>query len=306
MQPQRHDVLLEARSNCADRLRCQTQSAYVSRMPFPRRSRYGQRLSTKQLFSLAKSCPHQPTSHIPGTGTWTSTCHAGSQTVRSSRLPASWTLGWYSYCRQAPICWAVCVAKASVGSRSDIWACCSPCALLSILTCVAAQSGATLDGLAATLAKPLRCLWLSQQSRIWLNQIADVSDLPFTPIVLVSASDPAAAGMHRSLREPSLSRLLRRWDLWCSDCQSQLYLTCAQPSARASRHQWRGNACSVSALGGQPWCRRVPDSICLCCQALRPCHSTVQADISPMRRPLPGDMQAVYVADVGHAVPWLP
>ena len=69
--------------------------------------------------------------------------------------------------------------------------------------CGAVQSGAQLEGLAATLAKPLRCLWVSQQSRIWLNQVADLRDLPFTPLVLVSASDPAASHAHHTLGEPA-------------------------------------------------------------------------------------------------------
>ena len=69
-----------------------------------------------------------------------------------------------------------------------------------ILAC-AAQSGARLDGLAATLIKPLRCLWVSQHSRIWLNQVTEARELPFTPIILASASDPSAAQTHRSLRE---------------------------------------------------------------------------------------------------------
>lgn len=55
------------------------------------------------------------------------------------------------------------------------------------------QMGMDLSELAARLTKPLRCLWVSQQSRIWLNQVATPEELDFTPLVLVSASDPAAA-----------------------------------------------------------------------------------------------------------------
>lgn len=41
------------------------------------------------------------------------------------------------------------------------------------------------------LDKPLRPIWLSQDSRMWLNAMADHTDLPFTPLYLVSASKSA-------------------------------------------------------------------------------------------------------------------
>jgi hypothetical protein len=44
----------------------------------------------------------------------------------------------------------------------------------------------------AVLHKPLRPLWVSQASQIWTNQVAHPSDLPFTPLLLVSASQPHA------------------------------------------------------------------------------------------------------------------
>ncbi len=57
-------------------------------------------------------------------------------------------------------------------------------------TCM--QVGADLSALLGTLCKPLRCIWLSQESRIWTDQVVDTSQLSFTPLVLVSASLPNA------------------------------------------------------------------------------------------------------------------
>lgn len=50
--------------------------------------------------------------------------------------------------------------------------------------------GGDVGRLAAVLDKPLRPIWLSQESRMWLNEMADNADLPFTPLYLVSASKP--------------------------------------------------------------------------------------------------------------------
>lgn len=54
------------------------------------------------------------------------------------------------------------------------------------------QVGADLGSLSQTLLRPLRPLWISQNSLIWLNEVADPADLPFTPLYLVSASAPNA------------------------------------------------------------------------------------------------------------------
>lgn len=54
------------------------------------------------------------------------------------------------------------------------------------------QVGADVAGLAAVLKKPLRPLWVSQRSHIWLNEVAHPADLPFTPLILISASLPDA------------------------------------------------------------------------------------------------------------------
>ncbi len=52
------------------------------------------------------------------------------------------------------------------------------------------EVGADVRSLAAVLTKPLRPLWVSQASTIWVNQVAQPEELPFTPLVLVSASQP--------------------------------------------------------------------------------------------------------------------
>ncbi|KXZ52061.1 hypothetical protein GPECTOR_10g1084 [Gonium pectorale] len=50
--------------------------------------------------------------------------------------------------------------------------------------------GADVEGLAKHLRKPLRPLWISQSSTIWVDQVAQPDQLPFTPLYLISASQP--------------------------------------------------------------------------------------------------------------------
>lgn len=59
-------------------------------------------------------------------------------------------------------------------------------------------SGADLTPLASALRKPLRTLWISQKTVIWLNEVADVASWDFTPIVLVSASQPGTCTQRMS------------------------------------------------------------------------------------------------------------
>lgn len=54
------------------------------------------------------------------------------------------------------------------------------------------ETGADLAPLVASLKKPLQPLWISQKSLIWLNEVPDASDWPFTPLILVSASVPTS------------------------------------------------------------------------------------------------------------------
>jgi tRNA A64-2'-O-ribosylphosphate transferase len=49
-------------------------------------------------------------------------------------------------------------------------------------------SGADITSLTSSLKKPLRPLWVSQKTVIWLNEVPDPDTLDFTPIILVSSS----------------------------------------------------------------------------------------------------------------------
>ncbi|XP_050219832.1 uncharacterized protein C3F10.06c [Mercurialis annua] len=50
------------------------------------------------------------------------------------------------------------------------------------------DSGADIASIASCLKKPLRPLWISQKTVIWLNEVPDHDSWDFTPIILVNAS----------------------------------------------------------------------------------------------------------------------
>ena len=52
------------------------------------------------------------------------------------------------------------------------------------------QAGIAIDRLAEAAKKPFRPLWISQNSRIWLNEVPCLDDYEFTPLILISASLP--------------------------------------------------------------------------------------------------------------------
>ena len=56
--------------------------------------------------------------------------------------------------------------------------------------CYNVQTGLAVDKVAGILQKPLRPLWVSQNSRMWLNEIPAAGELEFVPLLLVSASTP--------------------------------------------------------------------------------------------------------------------
>lgn len=62
-------------------------------------------------------------------------------------------------------------------------------------------SGADIASLASCLKKPLRPLWISQKTVIWLNEVPDHDSWDFTPIILVSASSSSALIQHKSVSE---------------------------------------------------------------------------------------------------------
>ena len=49
-------------------------------------------------------------------------------------------------------------------------------------------SGADIASIALALRKPLRPLWISQKTVIWLNEVPEYDSWDFTPIILVSTS----------------------------------------------------------------------------------------------------------------------
>ncbi|CAK9326670.1 unnamed protein product [Citrullus colocynthis] len=61
--------------------------------------------------------------------------------------------------------------------------------------------GADVATLASILRKPLRPLWISQRSVIWLNEVPDHDSWDFTPIILVSASFSTGVVQQRTTTE---------------------------------------------------------------------------------------------------------
>ncbi|CAN0901476.1 Uncharacterized protein C3F10.06c [Linum grandiflorum] len=63
------------------------------------------------------------------------------------------------------------------------------------------SSGADIASLASCLKKPLRPLWISQKTVIWLNEVPDHNSWDFTAIILVSASSQTGVFQHRTTSE---------------------------------------------------------------------------------------------------------
>ena len=85
--------------------------------------------------------------------------------------------------------WVPETEKASIEKRLDEW------------TERLKASGADIASLAASLKKPLRPLWISQRTVIWLNEVPDHDSWDFTPIILVSASSSTGVSQHRTTSE---------------------------------------------------------------------------------------------------------
>lgn len=62
-------------------------------------------------------------------------------------------------------------------------------------------SGADIASIALSLKKPLRPLWISQKTVIWLNEVPDCDSWDFTPIILVSASSSSGYFQERTTSE---------------------------------------------------------------------------------------------------------
>lgn len=83
--------------------------------------------------------------------------------------------------------------KANIESRIDGW------------TKILEDIGTDFAFLARSLQKPLRPLWISQKSVVWLNEIPDLDSWNFTPIILVSASSASESTIRMSDNEFSWS-----------------------------------------------------------------------------------------------------
>lgn len=63
------------------------------------------------------------------------------------------------------------------------------------------ESGADITNIALSLRKPLRPLWISQKTVVWLNEVPDYDSWDFTPVILVSASSTNCASQQRTTSE---------------------------------------------------------------------------------------------------------
>ncbi|KAG9449096.1 hypothetical protein H6P81_009061 [Aristolochia fimbriata] len=82
--------------------------------------------------------------------------------------------------------WVSATEKAAIGDRLEDW------------TKLLETSGVDISSLALDLKKPLRPLWISQKTVIWLNEVPDCDSWDFTPVILVSTSSSSGIVQHRS------------------------------------------------------------------------------------------------------------
>lgn len=85
--------------------------------------------------------------------------------------------------------WVSETERTSIEDRLEVWT-------KDLESC-----GADIPALAMSLKKPLRPLWISQKTVIWLNEVPDCSSWDFTPIILVSASSSSGNFQHRTTSE---------------------------------------------------------------------------------------------------------
>lgn len=89
--------------------------------------------------------------------------------------------------------WVSETEKANIESRIEGW--------IKLLE----DTGTDFTFLARSLQKPLRPLWISQKSVVWLNEVPDLDSWNFTPIILVSASSASERTLRMSDNEYSWS-----------------------------------------------------------------------------------------------------
>ncbi|RDX64625.1 SPAC3F10.06c [Mucuna pruriens] len=85
--------------------------------------------------------------------------------------------------------WVSQTERASIEDRLDEW------------TLLLKATGTDIASLSASLRKPLRPLWISQKTLIWLNQVPHHDSWDFTPIILLSASSTLAVTQHTTTSE---------------------------------------------------------------------------------------------------------
>lgn len=89
--------------------------------------------------------------------------------------------------------WVSETEKANIESHIEGW--------IKILK----DTGTDFTFLARSLQKPLRPLWISQKSVVWLNEVPDLDAWNFSPIILVSASSASESTLRMSDNEFSWS-----------------------------------------------------------------------------------------------------
>ncbi|KAH1135832.1 hypothetical protein GLYMA_05G227000v4 [Glycine max] len=118
---------------------------------------------------------------------WTSVLNRAIKDFRDSNgCPLEWDCSLH-----LPL-WVSQTERASIERRLDEW------------TLLLKASGADIASLAACLRKPLRPLWISQKTVIWLNEVPHHESWDFTPIILLSASSSSSvvgASQHRTTSE---------------------------------------------------------------------------------------------------------
>ncbi|XP_043697469.1 tRNA A64-2'-O-ribosylphosphate transferase isoform X2 [Telopea speciosissima] len=108
-------------------------------------------------------------------------CETGS----TEHVPCDWDCSLH-----LPL-WVSGTEKAAIEDRLEDW------------TRQLEASGADIGSLASLLRKPLRPLWISQKTVIWLNEVPDCDSWGFTPIILVSASSSNGIIQQRNTSEYS-------------------------------------------------------------------------------------------------------
>ncbi|KAM5547568.1 tRNA A64-2'-O-ribosylphosphate transferase [Rosa sericea] len=134
---------------------------------------------------------------------------------------------YYGDTRQMPIDWDCSLhlplwvsgtERASIEKRLEEW------------TQQLDASGADISSLASCLKKPLRPLWISQKTVIWLNEVPDHESWDFTPIILVSASSPSGVVQRRTSSEFSWNYIPGAGDdeeSWARGLTPSLFWNCA-------------------------------------------------------------------------------